>query len=508
MVQVSFGEPPPNNPAVHYVVILVGTTGSGKSTLINGIANYLFGVQWEDDFRFMLNTDEGTAGQGLSKTKSITAYTFHKQERSPFPYCMTIIDTPGFGDAEGLQRDERLAAEIKDFLSTSCPDGTNYIHAIGFVAQASSARLSPTHRYIFDTLLNVFGQGIINNILMMTTFADGKAPPVLEAAMKAGIKHRKSFKFNNSALYPMESYTMQGDALRLDQMFWEMSNNSYRKFLDELRRMEICRLQEQLKAQEQTKAILEGLKTQALLIGIKLEQLEHEEKLLEYIKENQSSAGKEIYWLVEAPTMIQVDVNGQGYATNCSVCQFPCYSSTSFPEESDMCTVCPRKCAKNHHQRDGHTLAPGVVKVVTSYDTLKKRYEVEAETDGINQVEVIITSLRNEKAALYIQVFKALWDAQRNVQKLKNLSPGHNSFNVLEDMDLLIQEGNTATPAYLNYKKHLPVIFREADFITVIEEEDAFWSKAQEVVHKLAKTPDLPLGNSFEMNRQWWLQWY
>lgn len=34
--------------------MLVGATGSGKSTLIDGFANYLFEVNWEDDFRFTL----------------------------------------------------------------------------------------------------------------------------------------------------------------------------------------------------------------------------------------------------------------------------------------------------------------------------------------------------------------------------------------------------------------------------------------------------------------------
>ena len=508
VTQVTVGEAPPDNPPIHYVVILVGATGAGKSTLVNTIGNYLFGVQWNDDFRFMLNTEEGSESRGHSKTQNITAYTIHKQEKSPFPHCLTIIDTPGFGDAEGLPRDKHLAAEIKDFLTTASPDRANYIHAIAFVTQASSARLSPTDRYIFDTLLTVFGQSIVTNILLLTTFADGKAPPVLEAAGKAGIKYRKSFKFNNAALFPMESYNMQRDALRLDQMFWEMSNNSCSKFLDELRRMEVCRLQERLKAQNQMKAILEGLKTQVLVMGIKLEQLEHEEKLLEYIRGSQSPDGKEFYWLVEAPTMIQIDVIGQGYATNCRVCQFSCYSSSPFPDESTVCTICPKKCAKSHHQRDGHTLLPDVVKVVTTYGNLKKRYELGTDIDDSDQVDLLITSVKREKAAFYKQFFRVLWDAQRNIQELNKTFGGENSFNVLEDMDLLIQEGTTAAPAYLNYKKHLPAIRQEANFITEIEEEGSFCSKAQEVAHKLAKTPDVPQGCTSVSNRQWWLEWY
>ena len=34
--------------------MLIGATGSGKSTLIDGMINYITGVSWEDDFRFSL----------------------------------------------------------------------------------------------------------------------------------------------------------------------------------------------------------------------------------------------------------------------------------------------------------------------------------------------------------------------------------------------------------------------------------------------------------------------
>lgn len=34
--------------------MLVGATGSGKSTLVDGIVNYVFGVRFNDPFRFTI----------------------------------------------------------------------------------------------------------------------------------------------------------------------------------------------------------------------------------------------------------------------------------------------------------------------------------------------------------------------------------------------------------------------------------------------------------------------
>lgn len=39
-------------------IMLVGATGSGKSTIIDGIVNYVMGVNFDDPFRFTLKEED------------------------------------------------------------------------------------------------------------------------------------------------------------------------------------------------------------------------------------------------------------------------------------------------------------------------------------------------------------------------------------------------------------------------------------------------------------------
>ena len=94
--------------------MVVGATGARKTTLINGMANYILGVKWEDQYRFKLISEK--TDQTKSQTKCITAYTFYKDIGSPLPYTRSVNDPPGFGDTGGLERDKQIK-QIKDFFS-------------------------------------------------------------------------------------------------------------------------------------------------------------------------------------------------------------------------------------------------------------------------------------------------------------------------------------------------------------------------------------------------------
>ncbi|KAJ8023570.1 hypothetical protein HOLleu_36043 [Holothuria leucospilota] len=215
--------------------MVVGATGAGKTTLINGMINYILGVSWHDNFRFKMVVDPDEAKQTIktvSQTRWITAYTIHKTTGFSFPYSLTIVDTPGFGDTRGIEFDKQTMDNIANFF---CDDiGINYINAIGFVVKSRDCRLTPSQHFIFDSVLSLFGKDVAENIFILITFADGGVPPVLNAINDAKIPCEKTFfKFNNSALFANKSNDVarHGGGLDLfDEMYWSMGQHSFEEF--------------------------------------------------------------------------------------------------------------------------------------------------------------------------------------------------------------------------------------------------------------------------------------
>ena len=455
------------------VLLVIGATGAGKSTLINGMANYVMGVKWEDDFRFKVVTDDPKVSTSKSQTKFITAYTFYPVEGSALPYKLTIIDTPGFGDTEGLKRDKAITKQIEEFFSIPQPNGVSHLDGIGFVAQASLARLTPTQEYIFSSVLSIFGKDLSQNIFMMVTFADGQKPPVLKAIKDAGItKSEKHFKFNNSALF---ADNREGS---FDAMFWEMGFLSFKAFFEEFSKAKSVHLdltKEVLKERDQLQALLEGLNPQINLGLEKIEEMRQEEIVLQH-RESEIETNKEFTYTVEINKPRQVDISGRGiHTTTCLKCNFTCHNDCAYSDDNEKarccamrdgsCVVCPKKCHWTEHKNLPCVWEfEKIVETRTSED-LKRKYE--SATEGKSKVESMIGKLDEELQKMHEDVMNNILKAQQCIRRLDEIALKRNPLSNVEYIELLIEsEKQTANHGWKQRIQYLEEAKRQAAMLS------------------------------------------
>eukprot|EP01083_Nonionella_stella_P063609 165310_1 len=90
----------------HRTVMVIGATGTGKTTLLNCMMNYLWDVEYDDPYRFKLIYEgQKEKNQSESVTDNVTAYYL---DPPALQYQLTLIDTPGFGDTRGLEQDKKI----------------------------------------------------------------------------------------------------------------------------------------------------------------------------------------------------------------------------------------------------------------------------------------------------------------------------------------------------------------------------------------------------------------
>ena len=369
------------------IALLIGATGAGKSTLVNGLANYLMGVKWEDNFRYKLIYDVGRQTQ--SQTSLITTYTFLRAAGSSVDYNLTVIDTPGLGDTRGLERDQEIIMEIKSLLSMS---RFQQLHAIGFVAQAPLVRLTSAQMYVFDSLFALFGKDVEANILVMATFADWNVPPLLSAMKDAHIRCGDALKFNNCGLYLPNRSNNDADldedeSIALHQLYWKMGAKAFDVLCNKLKGLPAksmkltCEvLKEQFVLENAFRVML-----QLITVGIgSIQKLTLEKDVLTNCTQEDLT-----YETIEFKRK-KVKMES-GSAINCRECEVTCFSGRLDIEGS--CYICPKHCAHEKHDICSFCYEFELVKVSKKISDLKKDKSIEAIELSLQQLNKTVVTL-------------------------------------------------------------------------------------------------------------------
>ena len=463
------------NGTTEKVILVVGATGSGKTTAVNALLNFVLGVEWQDNVRFKLIAETTSGDQSKSQTTWITSYIIHQQDGFKVSYTLNIVDTPGYGDTGGIERDKKITDQIHKFFSTKGSEGIDHIDAVVFVAQSSNPRLTPTQKYIFDSILALFGKDIGENIVMFLTYADSQKPPILDSLKTFEMPYKTYFKINNAVLYAQKCEQDQDDDF--DEVFWNMCNKNLSKFLcdhiSQAKPKTLVLTNEVLEERHRLEVHVQGIHFDIQRGLNTLEQLQTE---IQVLKKHKAAldANKDFKYKVTEEKIKLKPIPPGTYTTNCQKCKRTCHFPCGIKDNENkincwamtdgVCRICPNHCVWNIHFNLPHTYVIKRKEVTKTSKDLKEKYK-DAYGKTLNASEIIKKVLEefNNRQKNVVDLIDKI---RKCIERLNEIALKPNPMSVKEYVEILIEtEKAEARPGFLQRIKQLTNVLKQAEFI-------------------------------------------
>jgi 50S ribosome-binding GTPase len=470
---------------------MMGATGSGKTILINAMVNYILGVEWDDPFRFKLIDEKLKASQAHSQTDAVTAYDIHWMPGMRIDCSLTIVDTPGYGDTRGIDRDKKITESIKQFFSDQ--HGIQEVDVVGIVAAASQARLTSAQVYIFESVLQVFGNDIKENINLFVTFDDGQNPAVMSAVREANVPCLKDangkpviHRFNNSGLMPLNHEQDDYKSNSFTKSFWDIGMENFKNFFVKLGDLETQSLTLTKDVLEERKHLQTIVQELPRLIQMNLINVEKLKQTKQFFEENQKqiNAYSQPQFAVHELEGQKIDCGQKGqFATNCFKCQITCHYPCSRRNGENLrgcsamhwltknCKVCDN-CSWKKHENQPYRWAYDVkTKFVLPGDVLR---EYEALQRKKLSAQELIQILQKDINSAQSEVMNSVETAVASTRRLQQIALRPSSVYCTDYFDLLItNEERDKKPGYEGRIKNLQQLRDEAEILVDIENEQS-----------------------------------
>ncbi|XP_028457145.1 uncharacterized protein LOC114570783 [Perca flavescens] len=449
LTRMTLGERNPNK--INKTILLVGETGTGKSTLINALVNYAMGVKWEDDVWFQIVEDEKRS-QSESQTSDVIVYQIFGFEGKPLPYSLTIIDTPGYGDTRGIKKDDIVNQRLLDLFHSE--DGVHEIDAVGLVLKASENRLSDRLRYIFDSVVSLFGKDMEKNIVALITHSNGVTPEnVLNALEAAKIKCAKDeenetvhFLFDNC----QSTQKTKKNKIALKGA-WEVTKDQIGQFADFLTENSPQKLEttvEVLNSRIRLTACIQDAQNRIKFIDEKQKEIQQTQEALKKHEEEMKNDENFTIEVDEVYTDTE-PINGGTWglwfyegAVCCKTCERNCHypdcTVAWYPRDcvvmsGGRCTVCG--CSVSDHVKEEWKYVNKTRKVKKTLQDVKEKYERKKAGS-----ESLLETLEKEIAELQKEKDQLLEESFQHVVKLEKIALNVNSVSIYDNLDFLIEK--------------------------------------------------------------------
>ena len=342
------------------VCILTGETGAGKSTHLNAIVNWLFGVELEDPFRLLL-IDDSHMKATSSVTQHITVYRIRHLPGMPIDKSLMLIDSPGYADSRNLKADDFTTHAFRQLFKE-----ISHVNCVGLVMKAYNERLTASTKYVIEKMLQLFDTSIKDNILPICTFADHGVPTCLEGLKSDNVSFQHHVKVQNS-MFSCRYVRSQGEAgpmssalMQERKLYWQIAYNGISSMFDIVSDHMVLRpldkssrvLDQRQKLQETLQAVIHALSETTADVANILQQLNFMVNVLGNVPTEKVKVKKSESVKTDLPTGVHV--------TLCSKCNVTCHMGCRIPNDQDKarccamdksgnCRVCPGKCYWTHH---------------------------------------------------------------------------------------------------------------------------------------------------------------
>lgn len=431
--------------------MMVGMTGAGKSLMINNLVNYIYGVDFKDKFRFsMILTEEEIDERGgeskclaESMTSWVTAFDLNWKDGSRINFNLTVIDTPGFGDTGGIAADESIIDRIRTFYNDESACSVQEMCLVGFVIQASISKLTLEQKYVFDSVLNIFGKDMSDNVSVLFTFADAQAPPAMHAIKKAEIPFNCSFKFNNSAVYAAIN---NEDTTEADEFAWKSGFKNLEKFFDHLGSItptSLTQTKAVLMERDKLKHILEGLKPR---IDQGMNQLQVIENKCDGILRCKGTAQQNANHKVVKSVEFQSTKDAKNAITNCLACMYTCHDpcfilgdikSGCSSMQNGKCVFCPGKCPWEVHKNGTKVYVYTMTEQEETIKDMLDRYNIAMEDKGA--MKKLLKNLLGEYKGYKENVYCDIKSAAEATNRLDEIAMKNSFLTNVEYIERLIE---------------------------------------------------------------------
>ncbi|KAM3600543.1 uncharacterized protein V6R79_024964 [Siganus canaliculatus] len=441
-------------------VLLVGETGAGKSTLIDALVNYTMGVKWKDDVWFKVVVEGGAekaGNQAQSQTSDVVVYQIFGFEGQTLPYSLTLIDTPGFGDTRGIEKDVIVSQRLLDLFRSE--NGVHEINAVGLVLKSSVNRLTERMSYILDSVMSLFGKDMEKNIVALITHSDGVEPRnALQALEEAKIKVSKDkkgetiyFLFNNHQTTERTKRNMASL-----KSAWDMTTeqiHQFTEFLDEAEPQSVVTAVKVLNDRIRLTACIHNLQERVEFIELKQREIKQKQEAL---KKHELEMKNNEKFTVEVDKVYKdkEKISGPWWwpffykrATHCTVCEENCHypgcTMARIPSKCEVmkdgrCTSCSGKCPASDHEKDELRYVTKTRKVKKTLVDMKSKYE-KGQKDKLD-AESLMKKLQQEVEKLETDKDRWLDEAFQHVMSLEQIALNVDSLSTHVHLDILIEK--------------------------------------------------------------------